>query len=145
MILTTLQLVLIASFLITLFSQLVYFLTVDQNYINSKKEEMKKLQSELKKMKVSDPEYIKIQNQLISINLDVMNKTMKPTLITFVPFIIIMSYLSNIFKETGKLITFPFSIPILGTGLGWLGTFILSSLIFSLIMNKILSKIFVKR
>ncbi|MCW1309736.1 MAG: EMC3/TMCO1 family protein, partial [Candidatus Nanoarchaeia archaeon] len=108
MILTTLQLVLIASFLITLFSQLVYFLTVDQNYINSKKEEMKKLQSELKKMKVSAPAYIKIQNQLISINLDVMNKTMKPTLITFVPFIIIMSYLSNIFKETGKLITFPF-------------------------------------
>lgn len=145
MILTTFQIVLLVSFIVTLISQTVYFLTVDQNYINSKKEEMKKLQSDLKKMKMSDPEYIKIQNQLMSINLEVMNKTMKPTLITFIPFVLLMSYLANFFKDTGKIITFPFSLPILGDGLGWLGTFVLSSIIFSLIINKILSKFLVKR
>ena len=133
------------SFIVTLISQTVYFLTVDQNYINSKKEEMKKLQSNLKKMKMSDPEYIKIQNELMSINLEVMNKTMKPTLITFIPFVLLMSYLANFFKDTGKVIIFPFSMPILGEGLGWLGTFVLSSIIFSLIINKILSKFLVKR
>jgi len=117
---------------LSLASTLVYKYATDQNLIKSIREEIAKLQNEAKTSK--DPQKLtEIQNKIVPLNLKLMSQTMKPTIITIIPFLIIFALLAKVY--TG-LIVIP--IPFWKGHLGWVGSYILFSLIFTSLFRKLL-------
>ena len=70
-----------------------------------------------------------------------MKLNMKPTLYTSIPMLGIFWALTEIFRPYGDLISLPISIPLFGAGISWLGTYILSSLNFSMVLKSLITKI----
>lgn len=128
------------SFLISLGLQLANFKLTDQEFIKKKRKEMKELQKKLGPDS-SKKELEETQSKILSINNELMKHTLKPTLYTFIPMLGVFWLLSMMFKPYGELINFSVNIPLFGTGISWLGTYILSSLVFSLVLRQLISKI----
>ena len=81
--------VIIMGIVVGVAGQLSYLFLVDQNLIKDLKIKMKELQVQLKGKSRTDPDYMELQNQLLRHNATMMKHTMKPTYVTFVPFLII--------------------------------------------------------
>ncbi|MEK6835030.1 MAG: EMC3/TMCO1 family protein [Nanoarchaeota archaeon] len=119
---------LIISFILTLITTLTYKYTTNQEMIKSFKEESKKLQEEMKLLK-NDPGKIMEKNkELMEKNMEMMKQSFKPLLYTFIPFAIIFFGLRNIYEPFGKILF----------GLSWIWIYIISSVIFSMILRKLL-------
>lgn len=78
--------------------QLAYLFVVDQEIVRSGKVKMKELQKQLREVKRDDPKFKEIYSQLMSENTKVLKQSMKPTFVTFVPFIIIFLVMSAFFS-----------------------------------------------
>ena len=77
---------------------------------------------------MSDPEKsLEIRKQLNERAMKQFKSGLKPTLYTFIPFIILFSWMRNVYSEMGALII----------GLSWLWVYIISSLIFGMVLRKI--------
>ena len=126
------------SFLLTLFITLVYKVATNQNLMKSLKAELKDLQKEVKKLKDNPEKMVKVNKQLMEKNLQYMKHSMKPMLFTFIPIIIIFGWMRNTYLPAGNLFEWGFSLPLFGTGFGWLMTYILSSIVFSMIIRRML-------
>ena len=129
-----------ASFLISLITQLINFKLTDQKYIKAQRAKMKDLQKKIgpnsSKKEIEDA-----QSKIMSINSELMRHTMKPTMYTMVPLLLVFALLSHYFKPYGDLIQLPFSLPLFGTAISWLGTYVLSSFIFSLVLKPLITKV----
>ena len=81
-----------------------------------------------------------LQKRSMEISMEQMKHTLKPTLITMLPILIIFSWLQKTLPNTQVILNLPFSIPKpgLNSGFGWVGVYIITSIIFSLVMRKIL-------
>jgi len=128
----------IITFLITLIVTIIYKYLSNQSEIKTAKEETKIFQKELKKHKDNPQKMMELNQEIMKRSAVLMKNSFKPTLITFIPIIIIFGWLSKTFKDSGNMIQWGFSVPIFGTGWGWLGTYIVSSIIFSIILRKIM-------
>ena len=128
----------IISFLITLLITLAYKLFTDQSLMKALKAELKSLQKDLRKLKDDPGKLVKVNKHLMEKNLQYMKHSMKPMLFTFIPIIIIFGWLKKRFIVGGDLFSWGFHIPFFGTGIGWLMTYILSSIVFSIIIRKLL-------
>lgn len=82
-------LIIILGLLVGVGGQIAYLLIVDHEKVRESKRIMKDLQIKLKSTPVNDPQFRELQNQLLMENAKVMRQTMKPTYITFVPFLIL--------------------------------------------------------
>ncbi|MCL4400682.1 MAG: EMC3/TMCO1 family protein [Candidatus Parvarchaeota archaeon] len=80
--------------------QLAYLLIVDHEIVRNSKSRMKELQAELKQLKPDDPKFKEVYSQLMHENSKVMKQSMKPTFVTFVPFIIVFLLMSTFFSYT---------------------------------------------
>ncbi len=129
--------VVIISLLLTLLINLVYKLVTDQEKMKALKTELKSLQKEMKTLKDNPEKFIAHQKRAMEKNLEYMKHSMKPTLVTFIPLILIFGWLRLRFGDLGDIITWGFNIPLLGTGLGWLGTYFWSAVIFSTVTRKL--------
>jgi uncharacterized membrane protein (DUF106 family) len=119
---------LIISFVLTLITTLIYKYTTNQEMLKSFKEESKKLQQEMRLLK-NDPNKVMEKNkELMEKNMKVMSQSFKPLLYTFIPFAIIFFGLRNIYQPLGKILL----------GLSWIWVYIISSIIFSMVLRKIL-------
>jgi len=106
--------VIILSFLISLIITLVYKYTTDQNLMKQLKDEMKELQKELKGLRGSPERAMQVQKKLMQINGKYMMQSMKSTLYSFIPIILIFGWMNSnlayepIFpgQEFGTKITF---------------------------------------
>ena len=125
---------LLISFLITLSQK---YLT-NQELMKSLKAELKQLQKEMKTHKDNPEKMAKVNQELMGKNLQYMKQSMKPMLYTFLPIIIIFSWLRETFITGGDYFSWGFHIPFLGPGIGWLWTYILASVIFSIVMRRIM-------
>lgn len=86
--------IILISFVISLIIILVYKKFTDQNLMKQLKEEVKELQKEMKTLKDKPQEMMKIQKKAMETNMRYMMHSLKPTLITFIPIIIIFGWLN---------------------------------------------------
>jgi|TARA_Y100000310_G_C20226656_1_gene598274 uncharacterized membrane protein (DUF106 family) len=130
--------VILISLLLTLMINLFYKAFTDQETMKTLKAELKHLQKEMKTLRDQPEKFMKIQKEAMAKNMVYMKHSMKPTLITFIPLIIIFGWLRTRFGEAGDIINWGFNMPLFGTGLGWLGTYFFSAVFFSMITRKIM-------
>jgi len=86
--------ILIISFVLTLLITLVYKYTTNQDLMKKLKSDMKKLQNEMKKFKDNPSKVMAHQKKIMSKNMEYMKHSLKPTLFTFIPIIIIFGWLN---------------------------------------------------
>lgn len=119
---------LIISLLVTIISTLAYKYLTDQKMIKEHKDHMKKLQEEMKSLKDNPNLMMEKQKEMMQKNLGIMKSSLKPMLFTFIPFLIIFLWLRTAYEPVGKI----------AFGMTWLWIYIISSIIFSIILRKIL-------
>ena len=127
----------IISFILTALITFIYKWTTNQQLLKQMREEIKQHQSKMKDHKDNPQKVMELKKRSMEVNLQYMKHSMKPMLITFIPLIIIFGWLRKTF-DTGAVITFPFKIPLIGNDMGWLGVYIISSIIFSTLLRKVL-------
>ena len=121
--------ILIVSFIITLLTTLVYKYFTNQEALKNLKEENKKIQERMKEHKGDVKKMAELQKEAFQKGfIEPMKHQIKPLLITLVPFLLIFSLLRLRFESTGDLIF----------GLGWFGIYIISSIVFSMVLRKLL-------
>lgn len=92
--LPTLFAVILLSFLISLIITLIYKYTTDQNLMKRLKEEMKEFQKEIKELKKDPKKAMEVQKKAMQTNMKYMAHSMRSTLFTFIPIIIIFSWMN---------------------------------------------------
>ena len=120
----------------SLVSQLMFVFFTNKEFISDSRNEMKKLQKKLKEMNPSDEKYLETQSKMLDINMQLMSHTMKPTMITMLPFIALFVYVKSVVPK-GALVELPITLPFIGSSLGFLGVYFISSLVFSTVIRKI--------
>ena len=119
---------LVVSFILTLIISLSYKFLTDQKELKKQKEEMTQLQKEIKELKDNPTKMMEKQGELMKKNLGMMKHNIKPMLFTFIPLIIIFGWLRVTYEPLGKLII----------GLSWFWIYLISAVIFSMIIRKLL-------
>ena len=84
----------ILSLLISLVITIIYKYMTNQPLMKSLKEEMKKYQAQMKKEKDSPEKMLAIQKKAMDANMKYMMESFKPTLVTFIPIIIVFGWMS---------------------------------------------------
>jgi uncharacterized membrane protein (DUF106 family) len=120
-------------------STLVYKYATDQALMKAMREETKKLQDEMKLHKSEPQKLAELQSKLMPINMKMMAQSFKPMILTIVPFVLIFALLGKVYT-TMTIVPLPFHFPLskLTTGLGWVGTYIIFSMIFTTVFRKAL-------
>jgi len=130
--------VVVISMILTLLVTLAYKFLTNQQEIKKLKGESKELRKQMKDHKENEDKRLEIQKKSMEKSLKMMKQTMRPALFYMIPLLIVFSWLRNTFKGSGELLSWGFSIPLLGSGFGWLGVYILTTLIFNGIARKLL-------
>jgi len=118
--------IIIISFLMTLLITLSYKFLTNQELMKSLKQEIKDFQQQMKEHKDDSSKVMEIQKLSLEKNMKYMMHSFKPTLFTFVPLIIIFTWL----RTTYSTIQLPF--------LSWFWVYIIVSIIFSMVLRKAL-------
>ena len=84
---------LILSFLISLIITLIYKAMTDQDLMKQLKAETKEFQKEMKELKDHPEKVMAVQKKAMQTNMKYMGLSMKPTLVTFIPIIIIFGWM----------------------------------------------------
>lgn len=87
--------IIILAFLISLLVVVIYKKFTDQTMMKSLKEQLKQYQTEIKSNKSNPSKALQLQKQAMEVNMKYMMQSMKPTLITFLPIIIIFGWLNT--------------------------------------------------
>lgn len=85
--------ILVISFVISVIIVVVYRLFTDQKVMKGLKDETKALQKQMKQLKDNPSKAMEVQKKAMQTNMQYMMKSMKPTLITFIPIILIFGWL----------------------------------------------------
>ena len=114
-----------------------YKYLTDQAVMREIKAEIDRLKKKMKENR-RDPEKMQaVQKEMMPLNLKYWKMSMKPTLITLLPFLLIFMGLRAIYGEV-VIIPLPWTLPIIGNSLEWIGTYIILSLIFTTVFRKAL-------
>ncbi len=90
-----LLLILLVSFVISLVTTLVYKFATNQAEMKRLKEQQKDFQKRLKELRHSPEEMMKVQKEAMKSNMDYMKHSLKSTLITMLPIILIFSWMTG--------------------------------------------------
>ena len=116
------------AFLLTLAITLIYKVATNQKEMKETKEELKEMQKELRALKDDPKKMMEKQKELMEKNMKMMGHSLKPMLFTFLPIIIVFGWLRNVYEPLGKIMF----------GLSWIWVYIIFSMIFSILLRKIL-------
>jgi len=131
--------ILLISVILSLVTTLIYKYVTDQSLIKQIRADMKKYQEQMKQCKDDPAKMHEIQNQMMPLNSKLMMQQMKPTLITILPFLVIFWLLGQWYNNTVAIpLSFHFPLSHLPTGLGWIGTYIIFSMVFTTLFRKVL-------
>ncbi|HDI72557.1 MAG TPA: DUF106 domain-containing protein [Candidatus Altiarchaeales archaeon] len=122
------------SVILSIMSSLVRRATVDIEKVKGAKEKMgeyQKIAREAQK-KGHTKKAMKAQEEMTKIMIEQMKHSMRPMLITFIPFILIFMWLRNQYDKIGTVAV------LFGFELNWLWWYILISITFSMILNKLM-------
>ena len=119
----------LVALVVTLFVTIIYKWMTDQELLKTLKEDMKALRKEMKDFS-KDPEKMKhIQKALADKSIQQMKNTFKPTLVTLLPLLILFGWLRKVYTDI--------ELSFLGMH-SWLLIYIIFSVLFSIIIRKIL-------
>jgi uncharacterized membrane protein (DUF106 family) len=121
---------LILTFIITGIITIIYKFATDQKMMKALKEEIKEIQNDIKKFKDNPKKMLELQKVAMEKNFKYLKHSMIPTLITFLPLIIIFGWLRNYYQVIGN--------PKIFLGLSWLWTYIIFSIVISITLRKIM-------
>jgi len=110
--LPTIWAVIILSILISLITTLIYKWTTNQQLMKDLKDEIKRLQSEAKTLKDQPQKAMEVQKQAMETNMKYMSHSMRPTIITFIPIILIFGWMTANFAYEQIMPEQEFSISI---------------------------------
>ena len=130
--------IILLSLILTFFITLIYKLVSNQTAMKQLKQEQDTLKKEMKAVKHDAEKYMEVQKVAMQKSLEYMRHSMWPTAFYIVPLLLIFSWLGKTFKGYGDLVNWGFYIPLFGTGLSWLGVYILASIVFSIIVRKLM-------
>ncbi len=117
------------SFIFTFLVTLAYKYFTDQDLMKQLKDDMKKLRKEMKEFRENPEKMIEIQKKSFEKSMQQMKMQFKPMLITLIPLLLLFSWLRVTYQDTGDVLF----------GLSWLWIYILTSILFSLTLRKVLS------
>ncbi len=86
---------LIVSVIFSVISNIAYKFFTDQHLMKELKADLKRFQNEMKEFKDHPQKMMEIQKKAMSKNFEYMKHSMKPTLITFIPIILIFGWLTT--------------------------------------------------
>ena len=131
--------IIFASAVLSLVVTIIYRFATDQAEMKELKKQLKEFQDKFKQHKDDPNKMLEVQKEMSTVNMKYFKQSMKPTLITIVPFIIIFHFLGKIYT-TITVVPLPFHVPLstLETGLGWVGTYVIFSMIFTTLFRKAL-------
>ena len=130
----------VASFLVTL----SYKYLKNQESLKRLREEQSELRKKIKeesKINKDNPEKImEMQKRMFETSIEQMKHTFKPMLFNFLPLIILFWWIRKSITDSQVILSLPFNIPKIGldNGFGWLGVYVIISLIFNQIFKKVL-------
>jgi|SRR3989344_374609 len=116
------------SLILTLIISFSYKFLTDQKELKSQKDIIQKLQKEIKSLKDDPKKMMEKQKEIMDINLKMMKHNIKPMLITFIPLLIIFGWLKETYGPIGNLIF----------GMSWFWVYLISAILFSIIIRKVL-------
>lgn len=83
------------SFVVSLVMTVVYKLMTNQKLMKSLKDDMKQMQNKMKELKNEPKKMMEVQKEAMQKNMQYMMHSMKPTIITFIPLILIFGWLNS--------------------------------------------------
>lgn len=86
--------ILVLSFIISLLIVLIYKWMTDQKEMKQLKDELKEYQTKMKGLKDQPDKLMQVQKEAMSVNMKYMGKSMKPTLVTFIPILLIFGWMN---------------------------------------------------
>lgn len=116
--------IILISLVITFLSMLVTKYFTDQVELKRLKDKQKECQAKIKATK-DQKQIMDYQKEMMACSMEMMKHSFKPMFITFIPFIILFYFIRNTFTTTSL-------------GGHWIWYYIIASLIFSLILRKVL-------
>ncbi len=84
----------IISFFVAIVMTLIYKWMTDQSLMKILKEDMKSFQKEMKELRDHPAQVMEVQKRAMATNMKYMTQSMKPTLVTFLPIILIFGWLN---------------------------------------------------
>lgn len=125
------------SIVLSFFVTLAYRYLTDQTLMKELKKQLKDNQKKMRDNRGNPDKLMQIQKESMHTNMKYMSQSMKPMIFTIIPFLIIFAWLKSIFTGI-TVVPLPFHVPLssLDTGLGWIGTYILFSMVFSTLFRK---------
>ncbi|RMF89679.1 MAG: DUF106 domain-containing protein [Methanobacteriota archaeon] len=134
----------VVSIIISLITTVVTVKVIDQDEMKRNKKKLKTYQERFTEAtkKGDEKRAKKIQSEMMQVQSQVMKSSFAPMLYTFVPIIIVFRWLyqyaplQTFILEKGYLVSLPFTLPRYGTELGWLGWYIICSLMTSTVIRK---------
>ncbi|MDO8555761.1 MAG: EMC3/TMCO1 family protein [Nanoarchaeota archaeon] len=128
----------IVAALLTALVTFAYKWLTNQEQMKSMKDDLKLLQQEMKLHKANPPKVMELQKQAMEKNLVLMKHSMKPTLYTFIPLIIIFGWIRTTFgAPAGEVNPVLWHMPIVGWGMTWLWTYLIVSILVSMLIRKL--------
>ncbi len=119
---------------LAIMSALVRKAVLDQEKMRETKEKIKKHQEEMKKAtKSGDTKKLqKSQGDMMKLTMENLKHSFKPMLITFIPFILVFSWLRDQYSSAGTVAS------LAGFDLGWFWWYLICAMAVSLVINKVL-------
>ncbi len=121
----------IIVFLVNIALTLLHKYTTNQEALKTLKEEQKEMQKQMKELKDQPNKMMELQKKQMPNVMKSFELSMKPLIYTAIPFILFLRWFGDYFTELGN--------PKIFFGwFGWLGTYLIFSIIFSIILRKTL-------
>ncbi len=115
--------IIVISFLVVLITTIITKYVTNQKRMKELKEIQKACQIKLRDAKGNIEEMNKINSQVMECSMELMRHSFKPMLITFIPLLILAAWMNKVFAVV---------LP------SWIWWYILSGLVFSIILRKLL-------
>lgn len=121
----------ILTFVLTLVIVIIYKYTTNQEALKNLKEDSMRISQEMKQHKDNPQKVMELQKEQFKKGFfEQFRHTLKPMLITIVPMGIVFIYLRDFYTKMGS--------PKLMFGFGWIFVYIVFSIVFNMILRKIL-------
>lgn len=130
--------IIVISFIVTLFQTLVYKKLSDQKRIKELKERQKEIRKELKQ--ATGKKLEELNKEILSLSAELMKLSLIPSIVTLLPLLLVLWFLKNSYTAVGigNIISWGANLPIVGSGAGWLLSFIVFSIIFNILLRKLM-------
>jgi len=116
--------IIVVSFVVGVFIQIVNYFMMDKEKMKELKAKQKDCQARLKDAKGDVNLIGEINTEMMKASTEMMKHSFKPMLVTFIPIIVVFTFIRGVYAETS----------IAGS---WIWYYLVSSIVFSLILKKV--------